>query len=604
MATKKPNFLSTITDPNGQMNDDGINAIAGVATDVIGAATADSAHRGQATGKAIGSTAGAALGMAFGLPPQIGGAVGGALGGLIGGSGDRSRMERNVTDQKNRKNFMLDLMENSDPYGQFEEGGAVMADDPASSPTNTPLAKPPKRINIEKGELIADREGKIIQEFTNPNRFQRHADNFFEEPIGNFVEADSDHIVVPRDKVKLFKSGDELTRKSILRQLVDNQVQNPGQNAAHFAAGGYTGGPGTGEPEVDPFTGLPLLKPQTPESKAFWAIPGGLPAGVESPKPPARTWKPLPFMEPNIGAAEQQLDNTGNRSVMNVDGTPGTPVENINTNNVGAVVDPNAVNSPKRGYGMALRSILGTIPGAVQGIRSFQSDPFLGHEYNSGFADARSLVGQMPDSVSVNDQIAEIDNSAALAIESLRNNNSPSARAEIANVMVKAATAKGNVIAESKRTGASMRTNKLAQLAGLETAEGQSDQLENVRVQNEQRMDQATRENIQAGVLDQNYRMYAGEQNDREKIDAINHMTKFEDIDINGVNRYVQDPQARDYIYSYITKGGTLKNAITAYENYKTSAVIEKDKRLKNRYGVPMGGSSETTVIKRPTVTK
>jgi hypothetical protein len=601
MANKKPNFLSTITDENGQLNDAGIGAIADTATNIVGAATADDVHKGQARGQAIGAAGGAALGMAFGLPPQIGGAVGGALGSLIGAGGDRHRMERNETELKNRKNFMLDLMENSDPYGQFEEGGAVS---PEGAPVQSPAPAPKKRINVQKGELIADRNGNIIQEFTNPNRFQKHAENFFEEPIGNFVDADPDHIVVPADKVKLFKSGDELTRRSILRQLVDNQVQNPGQNAINFAEGGYTGDP----EEIDPFTGLPKPKQlvQSQQGHYNWDIPAGLPAGVQRPEAPKREWKPLPPIDANIGAPEQQLNVNPNQSVMNVDGTVGSPVENINTD--GIKLGPENSNKPVttgkgRGYSMALRSILGTIPGAVQGIRTFQSDPFLGHEYNSGFADAKAAIGQMPDSISVNDQIAEIDNSAALAIEGLRNTNSPSARAEIANVMVKAARAKGEVIASANRTNAGMRTNKLAQIAGLETAEGQSDQMERVRVQNEQRMDQATRENIQSGVLDQNYRMFAGAQNDREKIDAINHMTRFEDIDINGLDRYTEDPEARDYIYSYITKGGSLKDAIAAYNNYKTTAVVQKDKNFKNRYGVPMGGSSETTVIKRPAKT-
>jgi hypothetical protein len=65
-------------------------------------------------------------------------------------------------------------------------------------------------------------------------------------------------------------------------------------------------------------------------------------------------------------------------------------------------------------------------------------------------------------------------------------------------------------------------------------------------------MNAANDQNIMANVLNENYRMDSGWQNDMEKIKMINSMSKFEDINPLEVARFSDDPDAMQYIYSQL----------------------------------------------------
>jgi hypothetical protein len=454
----------------------------------------------------------------------------------------------------------------------YEEGGATMASPVQEEQPQT------KTINIERNELLSDTDGNIISDYENPNRYGPHADNQYLEPAGNFVTVNSDSVVIPKNKRRAFKEGDALTRRSIIRQLVDNQVKDPHINDAptgkKMEEGGYTG-----DEDVPPYLRRPASQP-VPELAYSQNIPNN------------RTLGPV---DPRTSRIQEMVMGEEPSAVVNNI----KPVSVVNNNPpADASVKEGGVKSKLNGK-MLGRTVLGALPGIVQGVKSLQGDPSLAPVHNAGFDDAKSYIGQMPDYINVDDQIAAIDQDAAAALKAISGANTPSARAEAQNIMAKASQMKGQVISEAKRTGVQMRSNKLQALAGLETNQGASDQQEDIRYQTERRMNEANADDIQANVLHDAYGMYAGAHNDAEKIAAINAATKFVDINPWELQRYTEDPEARDYIFSYISRGGKLTDAIATYNEQKGTTTVEKNTVNRDRVGNLKGTSTENTTIKR-----
>jgi hypothetical protein len=433
---------------------------------------------------------------------------------------------------------VLGMKENKDGdfvVGRYEEGGAVYGDAPAATASVQQQQPQQRTINVERGELLADKEGNVLDRYMNPNRFSKHAETQFKEPQGNFVQADAAAIVVPAKLARRFENGDKLTRKSILRNLVDQQVQDPTINQPQgaeeqYGDGGYIdpkyaeymkqklglNGSGVDDKTLDDVTVTKMHAHQPDLSIA--------PIG----NPTLDNFHPIDITAPASNAADGKAPQSGG----------------------------------KLDLGMLGRRLEGKLPGLYQMVNAMQGDPNLRKEYNHGFDRARANFMQMDDSYNVDPELMAIDQSTALGMDAVNQNNTPSARAEASMMTAKADEAKGGVFNRAVNYRRGVRNSMLGELANLDVQQGASNQGEDLRYQQEKRMNAANDQNIVANVLSENYRNDAQYSNDMEKIKMINAMSKFEDINPLELSRFSDDPEAINYIYNQLQQSRPLKEVL------------------------------------------
>jgi hypothetical protein len=233
--TKPKKVFDPLEDVNGLLS-----AGASLLGDTVSAFsnTGTNDMKDTAKGRAIGGGIGAAVGS---VVPVVGTALGQQLGsmvgGLVGGKSDRRRMERNNVERLQGMNDQLSYDPNVDPYGYMEDGGVIAGADLEGLPASDEMAyQQPVMINIERGELMVGGDGKVIAHFENPNAYQPHANSRDEEHPGNFVVLPEGAVIIPKKSAKLYLDGDDITRRSIMMEVIKNQ-QNKGQQP-QFGDGG------------------------------------------------------------------------------------------------------------------------------------------------------------------------------------------------------------------------------------------------------------------------------------------------------------------------------------------------------------------------------
>jgi hypothetical protein len=238
MPDPKQKIFDPLEDVNGLMS-----AGTSILGDTVAAVsnTGTNSMKDTAKGKAIGGTLGAAAGSVIPIVgTAIGQQVGSMIGGLIGGKSDRKRMEQNNVERMQGMNDRLNYDPNVDPYGYMEDGGVVAGADLQGLPGSDEIDyQSPVMINIERGELMVAGDGKILTHFENPNAYKPHAATAEEEHAGNFVVLPEGAVIIPKKNAKTYLDGDDITRRSIMMEVVKNQ-----QNKAsiQMAEGGVTGG--------------------------------------------------------------------------------------------------------------------------------------------------------------------------------------------------------------------------------------------------------------------------------------------------------------------------------------------------------------------------
>lgn len=261
-------------------------------------------------------------------------------------------------------------------------------------------------------------------------------------------------------------------------------------------------------------------------------------------------------------------------------------------------------------WGAVGKRALAFLPGALQAAQANQGDPHLKPVYNHGFNKAKASIEQLPTDFNIQDQIADVDQQLAAGLEAISSANTPSARAEAQNMVATAAKAKGGIRANASRVKAEAVTNKLAKLAGLDVQQGEDLQREGIRYQTEQRMNDASRRNIQNNAASEAYQNFSLIENENQQIEMLNSMSKFVDIDPVAMNKIKEDPGARNYVTNYVMEkvnagvdiGQATQEAVANVEAGKhkgKTITVDKTQRKTTGTGFPKENTTSRTVIRK-----
>jgi hypothetical protein len=536
------------------------------------------AGKGAISGLQMGANP-ALMAATGGLSAPIGAVVGGIYG-LIKGKAEQKKMLREQEDQAGRLQRHYEdntLQTNIDLNGnRFEDGGMVSPEAGGENTSMQPSVE--KMINVERGELMVDPMSmNVVQEFLNPNRFSKHSKNQFMEPNGNFVSVPKDHIIIPKKLAGRYKTGDVLTRKSIVMQLLSDQANDPNFNTPDKPVAGtekFELGGGTG-----PVDNLPVKRkfkiPQDLIDDTFVG-PQNMTVGTNS---MGRSFvnqikvtpsKPVPFVAPTI------VNNTE-------DNTAGDTPQEGTAPAAGRVGRFSKVNT-----GSAARTLLQTLPIVSQMATNGRGDPFLGENPNVQYNTAISYAHELPEDISVAGNLAANDRSFLTASKAIDNNDTPAARAEKGALLAEKFAGDNSVYANKEAVGVQLKSTKLQALLGLTTAQGADWQRDRGSLMTELRMDAAARENNSNAAIANLSENAQLAQNDTERVKALNAITHSVNIDPFAKDIMKEDPNFISFIYDYMTSGKgdyvSAKNEYIARRNSKDKTTIY-DKTVTDKKG-------------------
>lgn len=402
---------------------------------------------------------------------------------------------------------------------KMEYGGEVSEDY-----SQEPLAQ----VNIEKGELLTDQEGNIIREFTNPNRFSAHNKNQYKEPSGNFVELPQGAIVIPKKDAKMFKEGDSITKKSILRNILSQQAQNPMQNDPNI---------GREETYMEEGGRVPLLSAMNPVDN-YDDYAQSLYGRVRYPQ--------------LTSVASPGLNTAPIGSAKFINPTTGVP-SNTPGNTPAIVAKKNPEDKANLGY--YLHEAAPYIAQASNIALANQPDQYLSPEYNNRADDAFNYLNNLDTNYDVSLNLARNQQSLNTASRGLNDNNSPASRVQASEMLGRTLDANNNVIAQKNNIESQLRNQKAGALAQFVNQRGESDRAENIRYQTEQRMNEGSRRSEISGAVNNMAEIAQQQVNSREKIKALNSMSEFHDLDPSRQQMIQEDPKATDRILKLVNAG-------------------------------------------------
>lgn len=528
---------------------------------------------GQALG---GASQGASLGLSVGGP--AGALIGGILGagyGLIKGASDKRKALDEIRNTSDRQfNYYNDntLQANINPNGERYEDGGATGGNPMSKTAG-------KLINIEKGELMIDPMNMtVIQKFTNPNRFSSHKPSQLDEPMGNFITVPDDVVIIPKRLAGRFEKGDKLARKSIVMNILSDQAMDPNHNKPNkFASGGYTG-----------YNSKRKLKlPFDTEIDGEPIGPENIQVGTNSMGRSFMTKtkvKAPGFIVDDLPSGESNTDITGNETSYD------RTAPDVNTSNA-------SKGKGRKSGSMFARTLLQNAPIIQQLIDGTDGDPYLRSNPNVQMNTAISYAHQLPEDISIASQLAANDRSFMLASKAIDNNDTPSVRAEKAQLLAEKFAGDNTAYMGREGMRAQLKSTKLQTLLGLSKEQGADWQQDERYLSNELRMDAANRDNIRgAAIANLSENLMKG-QNDNERLKAINTITHSIDIDPFAKNMIKEDPGFLPFMYDYVLGG---KGDYIDAKNEFLSGRRDKDKTTNYDKTVtnPKGGQTTTKGVK------
>ncbi len=513
-----------------------VGAGVGAATNIVSAFSGGT-HSGAEKGKAIGSAIGTVADVAtFGLP--IFSTIGGAIGGLIGGGSDnRENAKRNQVNQlalASKKNILV--QSNDQKYGSNfygEDGGQVMdmnvnyMDEPQQAP-------PPVKANIEKGEISVDPEGKVLRDFKNPNRFSSHNKNPYKEPSGNFIDLNQGEIIIPKKFAKTYKDGDDITKKSILRTILEQQKDNPAQN-------------------------LPAS-----QQEDLHMADGGL------------AYKPKPVRYP---LSSRQVDN----SIIDLPSTDYTiqtnPVDiNRITEEAPQVTlqaptntdykSPYATQAPTKkqpdntDYGYYVNRAMPYLPQIANLAIANEPDRLLSLEHNANSDIARNYLENLDTNYDTSLNLHLNQQALGTAQRSLHDFNSPASKVQASEMLGRTLEANNQVINTKNNAETQLKNQKNSALSQFLNNTGLQEEQERLRYQQEQRMNEGNRLSATSQILSNVSDIAQQQYNDNQRIKSLNSMTDFHDLNPATKSLIVDDPGSRDKILKLVNAGYNMQTAV------------------------------------------
>lgn len=586
--------------------------------EIIGAFSSPDATFG-AKGGAIGGGIGAGIGAAVGGPAgaAIGKALGSTVGQLIGGGKDKRLATERMSSTMARKYGQLNLSYNANPYG---EGSTFYAEDGLVLPGVGDKV----RVNIEKDELLVDPSTMSVVQKFDTKRYKRHNKDKGKEHSGNFIEMDPSQVIIPRKKAKAFQEGDRISRRSIIAQIMEDQDTNGVEmnDESVYAQDGYAwlgkltkdkikaqqnylvgkGAPIKVDGVYGPKTAAAVkqygLMPElgvspiksSPKALDISALTNfGLPKADDINVPllsdnPELDYVSIP--KPVIAPAtfEKALNSLTPPSVeMNPEFASRNPnvIEELGLSNLS--VDVNPVKAARA---------MNFLPTAVGMVQAGQNDPFLQYDENAQTDTAKAMIAQLPEDINIEASRAAIAQGQAGYLKAMRNVNSPAARAEVADFMLKSQTQAGMLEQDKANKKADRVAQKLGMLADIEQKQG----TERLQARNkfalESSQDRAVRQNmIQAGISE-GVTNYAKMVMDDEKVKAVNAALKYNKAIPGTIEGIIEDSDAVN-AQIMLQSNSILPGLFPNQENVTT---IQSEK--KDRVGMPAG--STRTTIKRP----
>lgn len=513
--------------------------------------------KGSSLGGSLGSIAGTAIG------GPIGGMVGQLAGSLIGGAiGKRKEDNQNVAQYTD---VMMNRYQGYHPSFNANMNGdntSFYAEEGGQPDLESQQAVPEKaRVNIEKGELMVNPESlEVVRKFTNKNRFAPHADKPHLEPVGNFVGLPSEGIIIPKKLAKTYEQGNKLTRRSILAELLKNQVNREHEEGMsnHMADGG--------KPKIFKDygnTALPieLYDPSLPigEHPMFGTMPDAT----------VKTTRYLPGQRDSIVGG---ID-------IHEPGLAGQGMAAPHISTIGSAEEAAATKKKPYVSPVAIAQGLNAVPTMYGLANAFGEDPFLNYNENTGFDAAESFIEQTPTDVNMEGaKMAMARNNRGMQ-QVLQNVNSPSVRAELANQQAQALNATGQLYATADNERKNRISAKLGQLANLRVSKGQNQEQARDRYTTALEQDAANRSGLIQKGLSEGVTNISKQIMDSERLRALNGMSKYFQLDPTGKQLVKENPDAVQHIIDQLEQGILPSFATPSGKAVSESQTIKKDAR-------------------------
>jgi len=551
---------------SGGMEGVGVGDFAAPGLELIGAFTDKDATFG-AKGSAIGGGIGAGLGAALGGPAgaAIGKALGNTVGQLIGGAKDKKLATERMSSTMNRKYGQLNLAYNANPYGSgstfYAEDGLVL-----------PGVGDKVQVNIEKDELLVDpSKMEVLQKFDS-KRYKRHAKDKSQEHKGNFIEMDASHVIIPRKKADAFKNGDRIARRSIIAQIMEDQEQNgiETNQGVQYAKDGK--GPDFGKMTKDEIKAQQqyLISKGAkikddglygPKTKAALKQYGAMPTNngitdieaeyISSSTKPAMNYASA--ILPGFDASANLENFVGQRDLST------NPIAKPRNIKVGQMDVPNkSFVAPEIAEGYKSRKptflektglanielpevnkmkaarAMNFLPTAVGLMQAGQNDPFLQYDDNGQLDAAKAMIQQMPTEENTEASRAAVAQGQSSYLKAMRNVNSPSARAEVADFMLKSQGQAGLIEQDKENRRVQRVTQKLGMLADMEQKQGADRLQARNKFALESSQDRAARQGLIHSAISEGAVNFGKSVMDEERIDIANSMLKYNKVNVGG----------------------------------------------------------------------
>lgn len=551
---------------SGGMEGVGVGDFAAPGLELIGAFTDKDATFG-AKGSAIGGGVGAGLGAALGGPAgaAIGKALGNTVGQLIGGAKDKRLATERMSSTMNRKYGQLNLAYNANPYGSgstfYAEDGLVL-----------PGVGDKVQVNIEKDELLVDpSKMEVLQKFDS-KRYKRHAKDKSQEHKGNFIEMDASHVIIPRKKADAFKNGDRIARRSIIAQIMEDQEKNgiETNQGVQYAKDGK--GPDFGKMTKDEIKAQQqyLISKGAkikddglygPKTKAALKQYGAMPTnnGITDIEAEYISNSTKPTMNyasavlPGFDASANLENFVGQRDLSI------SPIAKPRNIKVGQMNVPNkAFVAPEIAEGYKSRKptflektglanielpevnkmkaarAMNFLPTAVGLMQAGQNDPFLQYDDNGQIDAAKAMIQQMSTEENTEASRAAVAQGQSSYLKAMRNVNSPSTRAEVADFMLKSQGQAGLIEQDKENRRVQRVTQKLGMLADMEQKQGADRLQARNKFALESSQDRAARQGLIHSAISEGAVNFGKSVMDEERIDLANSMLKYNKVNVGG----------------------------------------------------------------------
>lgn len=590
----------------------------------------DKTNQGRRTGQAIGAGIG---GVITAINPIIGAVatpVLSAIGGSIGGDSDSKNQSKKINTKMYDASMARNFGINDDMHGDqgayyFEEGGVVL-DEPEEidnqneeqieQSQSLPQQPKFKTINIEKGEIaVNSQDMSVVRKFTNSAVFSPHSKSKFKEPSGNFVEVPEGVVIIPKKLASRYEKGDNLTRSSILGQILQQQALNPEQNEPQHAAPFMEDGGSTDDDVLDPdkrsFIGPPTypldVDPLSPVDK--YGRPTNIDAdgnfkekrlqelrvkahkiksmtplavGTEQFSKPTIQGTPVEF-NTHLRVPMDQLDPTAgklkydNRMIGRDLNLP-TTIEGTKTKKLKAKPS-NPSNSLMTG------SLLANLAPTVYGLMQANTpNQYAVYDENQRMEDAKTRIRNIDTNVSVDAPLYKNQNALASLRRAIQHNNGPQSLAIEADNIASIVGANNQLYNDRNMQMKTLAANKANLLSDFEMKQGDHELQRRDTLRSILEQDEANRQNMTQQGLSELSRNISGFRNDKESIKAMNSITGLYDLDPFHQKLIKDDPNSSTYINNYMKNYGVNRRIATqmvADELAKKEATPKKKKLKK-----------------------